>query len=185
MAREQELLVRRVADSIVHPRAGGVRAPFRACVYTTDVEDTEYLALVLGDIRPDVPTLVRVQTANVLRDVFSAADDPSLGASLRMIEEAGVGVFLYVFPRARASLVGELSGAPATPTPPSAGTEPRLRAFGLGAQVLAHLGVGRIRLLTNHPKPIVGVAGYGLHIDECLPIAAPAKVVALPREREG
>jgi 3,4-dihydroxy 2-butanone 4-phosphate synthase/GTP cyclohydrolase II len=97
-----------------------------------------------------------------------------------MIEEAGTGVLLYVFPRTRASLVGELTGsAPTTLTALPAASEPRLRAFGLGAQVLAHLGVGRIRLLTNHPKPIVGVAGYGLQIVECLPIGAPAKVVRL------
>ncbi|HVZ73247.1 MAG TPA: 3,4-dihydroxy-2-butanone-4-phosphate synthase [Polyangia bacterium] len=188
----QEMLVRRAAETVVSPRAGGVRAEFRAYVYTTDVEDTEYLALVLGDIRPDEPVLVRVQTANVLRDVFAAAsgvDEPGAALPLRMIEAAGKGVLLYVFPRARASLVGELSGtAPTTLTSLPAATEPRLRAFGLGAQVLAHLGVGRIRLLTNHPKPIVGVAGYGLQIVECLPIgAAAAKVVPLrePFEREG
>src|SRR5450432_4442719 len=108
----QEMLVRRAAESVVHPRAGGVRAAFRAYVYTTEVEDTEYLALVLGEIRPDEPVLVRVQTANVVRDVFGAApgaDDPSVGVPLRLIEEAGKGVLLYVFPRAR-SLVGELSG---------------------------------------------------------------------------
>jgi 3,4-dihydroxy 2-butanone 4-phosphate synthase/GTP cyclohydrolase II len=179
----QEVLVRRAAESVVQPRAGGVRAEFRAYVYTTDVEDTEYLAFVLGDIRPDEPVLVRVQTANVMRDVFAAApgaDEPSAGVPLRLIEEAGKGVFLYVFPRARASLVGELAGgAPTTLTAMPAASEPRLRAFGLGAQVLAHLGVGRIRLLTNNPRPIVGVAGYGLQIVECLPIGAPAKVVRL------
>ncbi len=177
----QEMLVRRAAESVVQPRAGGVNADFRAYVYTTDVEDTEYLALVLGDIRPDEPVLVRVQTANVMRDVFAAGtDEPSAGVPLRMIEEAGKGVLLYVFPRTRASLVGELTGgAPTTLTALPAASEPRLRAFGLGAQVLAHLGVGRIRLLTNHPKPIVGVAGYGLQIVECLPIGAPAKVVRL------
>jgi 3,4-dihydroxy 2-butanone 4-phosphate synthase / GTP cyclohydrolase II len=179
----QEMLVRRAAESVVRPRAGGVHTDFRAYVYTTDVEDTEYLALVLGDIRPDEPVLVRVQTANVMRDVFAAApgaDEPSAGVPLRMIEEAGKGVLLYVFPRTRASLVGELTGtAPTTLTAMPAASEPRLRAFGLGAQVLAHLGVGRIRLLTNHPKPIVGVAGYGLQIVECLPIGAPAKVVRL------
>jgi 3,4-dihydroxy 2-butanone 4-phosphate synthase/GTP cyclohydrolase II len=190
----QEMLVRRAAESVVRPRAGGVRAEFRAYVYTTDVEDTEYLAFVLGDIRPDEPVLVRVQTASVLRDVFAAApDDDAQGAGvpLRMIEEAGKGVLLYVFPRGRASvlaefqsvLVGGDASASGGGTAARAG-ESRLRDFGLGAQVLAHLGVQRIRLLTNHPRRIVGVAGYGLEIVECLPIGAPAKVVRL-REREG
>ncbi|HSZ80928.1 MAG TPA: 3,4-dihydroxy-2-butanone-4-phosphate synthase [Polyangia bacterium] len=185
----QEVLVRRAAEAVIHPRASGVKAAFRAYVYTTEVEDTEYLALVLGDIRPDEATLVRVQTASVLRDVFAASsggDEPAAGLPLRMIEEAGKGVLLYVFPRGRASLLAELdarsASASATPGEIAAAAESRLRSFGLGAQVLAHLGVGRIRLLTNHPRRIVGVAGYGLEIVECLPIGAPAKVVRL-RER--
>src|SRR3954451_3014714 len=68
----QEILVRRAAESVLRPRVGGVRAEFKAYVYTTDVEETEYLALVLGDIRPEEPVLVRVQSASVLRDVFAA-----------------------------------------------------------------------------------------------------------------
>jgi 3,4-dihydroxy 2-butanone 4-phosphate synthase/GTP cyclohydrolase II len=182
----QENLVRRVAESVVRPRVGGVRAEFRACVYTTEVEDTEYLALVLGDIRPDEPTLVRVQTARVLPDVFGAApgdDAQGAGAPLRLIEEAGKGVLLYVFPRGRASVLEEFRAVFPQASEPSTAPagEPRLRNFGLGAQVLAHLGVQRIRLLTNHPRRIVGVAGYGLEIVECLPIGEPAKVVRLSK----
>jgi 3,4-dihydroxy 2-butanone 4-phosphate synthase/GTP cyclohydrolase II len=193
----QEILVRRAAESLVRPRVSGVRAEFRAYVYTTEVEDTEYLALVLGDLRPDEPVLVRVQTASVLRDVFGAApgaDEQAAGVPLRLIEEAGKGVLLYVFPRGRASVLAEFQSTFATPSnsgdagqggaTASGAGEARLRNFGLGAQVLAHLGVGRIRLLTNHPRRIVGVAGYGLEIVECLPIGAPAKVVRL-REQEG
>jgi len=108
---------------------------------------------------------------------------------LRLIEEAGKGVMLYVFPRGRASVLAEFQGLHGEPgeaggAASTAAGESRLRDFGLGAQVLAHLGVQRIRLLTNHPRRIVGVAGYGLEIVECLPIGAPAKVVRL-REREG
>jgi 3,4-dihydroxy 2-butanone 4-phosphate synthase/GTP cyclohydrolase II len=182
----EEILVRRAAESVVRPRAGGVKAEFRAYVYTTDVEDTEFLALVLGEIRPDEPVLVRVQTASVLRDVFAAspgADEPAASVPLRLIEEAGKGVLLYVFPRGRASLLAEF-GALAADGDGAAAAESRLRNVGLGAQVLAHLGVGRMRLLTNHPRRVVGVGGYGLEIVECLPIGAPAKVVRL-REREG
>jgi 3,4-dihydroxy 2-butanone 4-phosphate synthase/GTP cyclohydrolase II len=186
----QEILVRRAAESVLRPRASGVKAEFRAYVYTTDVEDTEYLALVLGEIRPDVPVLVRVQTASVLRDVFAAApgaDEPAAGVPLRLIEEAGAGVLLYVFPRGRASLLAEFEAATGAAGAGAAAQgvgESRLRNFGLGAQVLAHLGARRIRLLTNHPKRIVGVAGYGLQIVECLPIGASAKVVRL-REPSG
>jgi 3,4-dihydroxy 2-butanone 4-phosphate synthase/GTP cyclohydrolase II len=182
--QSREILVERSAEAVVRPRAGGVRAEFRAYVYTTDVEDTEYLALVLGDIRPDEPVLVRVQTAAVMRDVFSASpndDARAAGAPLRMIEEAGKGVLLYVFPRGRASVLAEFRSVfgGAETAPPDAAADSPLRNIGLGAQVLAHLGVQKIRLLTNNPRRIVGVSGYGLEIVECLPIGVPAKVVRL------
>ena len=185
----QEILVRRTSESVVRPRLGGLTAEFRAYVYTTDVEDTEYLALVLGHPAPDRPVLVRVQTASVLRDVFGVSpgqDGTPATLPLRMIEEAGEGVLLYVYPRGRASLLDDFvgqTGAPEAAALAAANNESRLRDFGLGAQVLAHLGVGTIRLLTNHPRRIVGVGGYGLHIVECLPIRGAAKVVPL-RERE-
>ena len=79
-------------------------------------------------------------------------------------------------------------GLPATkmagPPVVTAPTAERLRDFGLGAQVLADLGCGKIRLITNNPRRVVGASGYGLDIVECVPIRASAKVVAL-REREG
>jgi 3,4-dihydroxy 2-butanone 4-phosphate synthase/GTP cyclohydrolase II len=177
----QELLVHPVAETVVRPGLGGVTSEFRACVYTTDVEETEYLALVLGDVKADEPVLVRVQTADMLRDVFGcgAADtDHPATVSLRMIEEAGRGIMLYVFSRARTSLLGRLG-----PQSTSA-QQARLRDFGLGAQVLAHLGARTIRLLTNRPRPIVGLGGYGLEVIECVPIQPPARVVAL-REATG
>ena len=70
----QEMLVRPVSEAKIRPRLGGITSEFRALVYATDVEDTEYLALVLGEISPDKPVLVRVQTASVLRDVLDSAD---------------------------------------------------------------------------------------------------------------
>jgi len=93
--------------------------------------------------------------------------------SLRMIEEAGRGIMLYVFSRTRTSLLGRLGGGSS-----SAAQQARLRDFGLGAQVLAHLGARTIRLLTNRPRPIVGLGGYGLEVVECVPIKPPASVVA-------
>ena len=194
----RELLVNRLSEAKVRPAVGGVSSEFRAIVYATDVEDTEYLALILGEPRPDVPTVVRVQTANVMSDVFGVRRDGaalSCAISLRMIEEAGQGVLLYVFPRGRASLVADFSAATGTVAALSAaspavaaaaGSSPagRLRDFGLGAQVLAQLGCGTIRLITNNPRRVVGASGYGLHIVECLPMRAPAKVVPL-RQQEG
>jgi len=185
----QELLVRRIAESKVEPRMGGVTATFQSYLYATDVEETEYLALVLGDIRPDEPVLVRVQTASVLRDVFGAAragDDHPATVPLRMIEEAGKGILLYVFPRARATMLSDFASPPRSAASSEAETtaDSRLRDFGLGAQVLAHLGARAIRLLTNHPRRIVGLGGYGLEVVECVPLRPAGRVVAL-REAGG
>ncbi len=178
----QEMLVRPIAASTVEPRMGGVSATFRACLYATDVEETEYLALVLGEIKPDEPVLVRVQTASVLRDVFGAPgapDDHPATVPLRMIEEAGKGILLYVFPRARATMLSDFQTTTATEPPATRAGDSRLRDFGLGAQVLAHLGARAIRLITNHPRRIVGLGGYGLEIVECIPLRPPARVMSL------
>jgi len=104
-----------------------------------------------------------------------------------------------VFPRGRASLLADFAAATGTAADTSAvspasgpaadltgGSSPagRLRDFGLGAQVLAQLGCGTIRLITNNPRRVVGASGYGLHIVECLPMRAPAKVVPLRHQEE-
>jgi 3,4-dihydroxy 2-butanone 4-phosphate synthase/GTP cyclohydrolase II len=179
----QEMLVHPLAETRVRPVSGGVTSEFRACVYRTDVEETEYLALVLGEINPNEPVLVRVQSADLLRDVFgvgAAPDDHPATVSLRMIEEAGSGILLYVHARGRTSLSTRLGGnAAATAAAAAATQQARLREFGLGAQVLAHLGVRRIRLLTNHPRQIVGLGGYGLEVVECVAIRPPGRVMAL------
>jgi 3,4-dihydroxy 2-butanone 4-phosphate synthase/GTP cyclohydrolase II len=189
----QEKLVRPVSEAKIRPRLGGVTSEFRALVYATDVEDTEYLALVLGEISPDKPVLVRVQTASVLRDVLGASpfeDDHPATVPLRMIEEAGAGILLYVFPRGRASLVADFkpfvsaSSGPAAAEPSPAHANAPLTDIGLGAQVLAHLGARTVRLLTNHPRRIVGLGGYGLEVVECIPIRPPQKVMAL-RDADG
>lgn len=102
----QEVLVHRVSERTITPTLAGLSREFRAYVYTADVEDTEYLALVLGQPRPDRPTLVRVQTADVMRDVFGVSTDPAAAPAtlcLRLIEEAGQGVLLYVLPGTRSS----------------------------------------------------------------------------------
>ena len=189
----REMLVRPVSEAKIRPRLGGVTSEFRAVVYATAVEDTEYLALVLGEVTPDKPILVRVQTASVLRDVLGASpfeDDHPATVPLRMIEEAGGGILLYVFPRGRASLVADFKPFTGTPSsdpaanPTNAPTNAPLTDIGLGAQVLAHLGARAVRLLTNHPRRIVGLGGYGIEVVECVPIRPLQRVVAL-RDADG
>ncbi|HVY40976.1 MAG TPA: 3,4-dihydroxy-2-butanone-4-phosphate synthase [Polyangia bacterium] len=177
----REMLVRPVAETKLRPGVGGLSSEFRAVVYATDVEETEYLALILGDVAPDRPALVRVQSARSIRDAFGAApqeDDHPAVVSLRLIEEAGAGILLYVFPRARLSLASELRAFGAAATGESA-RAPVLTDIGLGAQVLAHLGVRSVRLLTNHPRRIAGLGGYGIEVVECLPIRPAGRVVSL------
>ena len=96
-------------DAVVRPHLGGLSRELRAHLYTTDVEDTEYLALVLGDIHPDEPVLVRVQTACFPGDVFGSAScdcGAQLRAAMQAIEREGRGVFLYVYAAGRQSLPG-------------------------------------------------------------------------------
>src|SRR6185369_13538966 len=113
LSREQ--LVHRVAHSTLRARGiGGLRGEYQAYLYSTDVEETEYLALVLGDVTGGEPPLVRVQTAGLLRDVFGLgpfAGSLAPTAWLRMIEEEGRGVLVYVLPRERGVHL-DLGGVP-------------------------------------------------------------------------
>jgi 3,4-dihydroxy 2-butanone 4-phosphate synthase / GTP cyclohydrolase II len=188
----REILVRRVLETVTKPQVPGMTGEYRVYGYSTEVEDTQYLALVLGEIRPEAPILVRVQSARVLQDVFgigAGAAPPSTW--LKQIEEEGRGVLLYVVTREGFDVLNgvgaETPSLPArTQTAPNGGAADGpggpLRDFGLGAQVLAHLGVRNIRLLTNNPRRIAGLEGYGLHVLECVPSRPPAVVVPL---REG
>jgi 3,4-dihydroxy 2-butanone 4-phosphate synthase/GTP cyclohydrolase II len=100
-------------------------------------------------------------------------------AWLRAIEEEGRGVLVYVLPRGLLGpiLAGDDSpGAAPQALPP---VEAPLRDFGLGAQVLVHLGLRTIRLLTDNPRRIAGLEGYGIHVAECVPSRPPAAVLAL------
>ena len=171
-----ERLVEKVSSAPLKPEILGANAPeFMAHVFTTPVEDIEYLALTLGDVAEagarGEPILVRAQTMHPLGDVFGASSSDAgwlLRESLRAIAAAGRGVFLYVVPP-RLSLSGEVE----------AGTRPvpanRFRDFGLGAQVLAELGVKRLRLLTDNPKRMVSLHGFGIEVVETVPIERPAR----------
>ena len=191
---ERESLVVRQAETRMTPAISPSGATYQAHVYSTAVEKTEYLALVLGDIAVDEPVLVRVQTTCFPGDVFgSAACDCGLQlrAAMAAIEKAGRGVLLYVYAAGRQSLLGDVrahvlheEGARVQ------GLEHKLRDFGLGAQVLSDLGVRNLRLLTNNPKKIAGLEGYGMCVVERVGIEVPAtkhniSLLRGKREREG
>jgi 3,4-dihydroxy 2-butanone 4-phosphate synthase/GTP cyclohydrolase II len=191
---QQESLVTRAATATLAPSLPGVTADFQARVYNTPVEKTEYLALVLGDVTTPEPVLVRVQTACFPGDVFgSQACDcgAQLRAALEQIQRQGRGVLLYVFPSGRQSLLNDVRAHVLhEDTARVAGREHKLRDFGLGAQVLADLGIRNLKLLTNNPKKIAGLEGFGMVVVERVPIEMPAtrhniSLLRDKKEREG
>jgi 3,4-dihydroxy 2-butanone 4-phosphate synthase/GTP cyclohydrolase II len=165
---QAESLVELVGEGTLQPNLPGVRGSFHARVYRGVIDPVEYLTLTLGEI-DESPVLVRAQNATVVGDVFGATS-ATVAAALRMIEAEGRGVFLYVsspsggtrlWDEFRTRVLGHTDAPPA---------EYQLRDFGLGAQVLHQLGVRRLRLLTNNPRRIPGLEGFGLEITERVPI---------------
>ncbi len=178
----QEHLVRRLGETEIRPQGNGVGATYKAYLFGSEVEDAEYLALVMGEVASGGPVLVRVQVAHLLRDLFQVSNPgDTLPAThwLQHIEREGRGVMLYILPRASRSFAAELSSA----APDSEPVGAPLRDIGLGSQVLVELGIKSIRLLTNNPRRLAGIEGFGIHVVECVPSGPPKKVV--PRhERE-
>jgi 3,4-dihydroxy 2-butanone 4-phosphate synthase/GTP cyclohydrolase II len=192
----REVLVHLLAETTLRPTGAGLRATYRACLYEADVADAEYLALVLGDVASGEPVLVRVQTASLLRDVFTVTQPGEVIQPtqwLRAIEREGRGVLLYILPlgtRHIATALDSLSASTAREerTMSRAGREPEpsalpLRDIGLGSQVLVQLGVRAIRLLTNNPRRLAALEGYGIQVVDCVSSGPPAEVVPF-NERE-
>ncbi len=188
---QSERLVRRVAEGPFRPGSIPEAPGFTAYAYASDVEENEYLALVKGDLAGSSdPVLVRVQSMCPVGDVFAATTcdcDAQLRAALRAIAAEGRGVFLYVYPRARTSLVRAFEShvlhKPSDAPPQAPGA---LREFGLGAQVLADLGLRKVRLLSNNPKKIAGLGGFGIEVVERVAMdtsAASAEAAGWLRDR--
>jgi 3,4-dihydroxy 2-butanone 4-phosphate synthase/GTP cyclohydrolase II len=165
-----ERLVRRSSESQVRLDQTGTE--WRAVVYQTTIDERQFLALVKGDVVGGEPPLCRVHGGSTLADIFVAtARDGGrhLREAIAQIEAAGRGALVYVAPRGDLGFELEtlrIAEPPARPT----GSDPPLREFGLGAQVLADLGMHQIRLLTNNPRKIAGLHGFGLDITERVPL---------------
>ena len=162
----------RTAEARITSRYGG---EFRTLVYTTDVDDGEHLVLVKGDIRPDEPTLVRPHVEYMPGDVFGYRERDTrslLHRAMERIAAEGRGVVLYLR-RERRGLdlftpaAAEGGSGPSTSLPSRLST---FRDFGIGAQILRDIGVGKIRWLTNNPLRLASLPGYGLQIVESVPL---------------
>lgn len=162
---QHESLVKKVASARLPTKFG---SGFTAHVYTTDVEEGEHIVLVKGQIDPGVPTMVRAHAEYFPGDVFGynlRNTGKLLHAAMERISAEGSGVVLYVRRYGRgAEMLGEDGPGPITTNPGA-----RLAAFkdyGIGAQILRDVGVGKIRLLTNSPPRLPNLAGYGLEVVE-------------------
>ncbi len=177
---QREGLVEEVARGRYLPGFDGITKEFDAFIYKTKVGRTEFMGLRLGDWDDDEPVLVRVHSA-CIGDAFNSQMcdcGQLLRESLKMIQSEGKGVVLYVMPhklRLAAQFRGHVlhdSSQREIEDEDECFVDWRvpLRGFGLGAQVLRELGVRSLRLLTNNPKKIVGLSGFGLTVLERVPV---------------
>ena len=173
-----ESFVRRAAETVIPTAFAG---EFKAIVFENDVDELLHIAMIKGEIDPDKPVLVRVHSECLTGDIFGSLRcdcGDQLHKSMEMIDAEGCGVLLYIRQEGRGiGLVNKLKayalqdqGLDTVQANTELGFKPDQRNYGIGAQIIANLGVKQMRLMTNNPKKMVGLEGYGLRIVEQVPI---------------
>jgi 3,4-dihydroxy 2-butanone 4-phosphate synthase/GTP cyclohydrolase II len=174
-----ELFVHRAAETVIPTDHGG---EFKIIAFENDVDDLLHIALVKGTIDPDKPVLVRVHSECMTGDIFGSMRcdcGDQLHRAMAMMDKEGTGVIIYLRQEGRGiGLVNKLKayelqqkqGLDTVEANRQLGFKDDMRDYGIGAQMLRDIGVRKMRLLTNNPKKMVGLDGYGLSIVEQIPI---------------